>query len=430
MKFTTVLLKIILVIIPTVFLFSQDSTEYLAVRNLFKTDESVWFNYYSGYDNLGNQYFLILGNNQTTEMGFLNVLNKKIKLQVEGPFKKLKFIVTDSTGEIWGNMFGSKKDSLFTLNLISVNKKQAFDLSLKQIKKNYPLPMDCPENLINSVYTDDSLNTYLNIQLFEDGKVHAYFISIKDSLTLFLNGHCEDPQCEKIQFLATSLTNWQKEKFQLTRTDEIKLQFKKFPYSNKEKLNKVSKYEFTCKNFLKNQQVVQARYLNINNRAYQRWIQEFAINWINSTLSKVNTALDSSVNAKLNFDVCFATNQLISGNFFWNEPGYRLNINYPFNFNLRSGEIIQLSDIFDKNADYKSFLRNYIDSSKQILSKKLQPAVRNFILNDQFNYWTILPTGLCFTSEFHSIYGTYRLLVPFRKLEPMLKRNSILKKYF
>ncbi|MEO6189156.1 MAG: hypothetical protein ABIO44_01150 [Saprospiraceae bacterium] len=432
MRFTLVKIFLSFILLSLTFVNSnaQASTDFIEVKSLFDSTEPVWINFYNGYDNFGNKYLLILGNNQETEKGFLHFINKKTKLFLEGPYNLIqsKLLAMDTLSNVWGNLTGERQDSMFSANLISSDKKLAYDLRFKQINRNIIEPAECPYNISYHIYKNDSTKNLLNFQLFEDGIVHGYYFSNDDKINYYLSGRCLDLSCRSIQLSGTSPISWKKEKFKIQILNDHEIILSSTNHKFKKTFIKENKLEFICKSYFTNRHSIQARYLNLDNRNYQKWIQNFTQNWINSCINRNQSPIDSNTNMKLNFDLAWCNHQYISGIFFWNEQGYRLNINYPLNYNLKSGEVIQLIDLFEKNTDYKSVIKNYIDSSKQVLSVNFTKNNKEFIQKDPFNYWTILPTGLCFTSELNSIYGAYRILVPYARLDALLRKNSFVKK--
>lgn len=427
MKF---LISILLLTLPGFSsMIAQDSLRWQEVRSLFAQNESVWFNYYKGYDNIGNQFLLILANNQSTEKGILYQLNRTEKWSLEGPYHilKSKYLITQNEYNIWGNGTADKKDSICNLKMISKDLKNSYDLRLRQVNKNNFHLSECPYNLIYKVYGSDSNSLSFQYQTFEDGVVHGYLYNALDSSVKFVSGLCKDPTCKSMELVAFSTNNWVKESLQLKFLNDGELQIL-FEDKSLKKLKQVKQMGFSCRSYFNPNRTIQARYLALDQRSYQKWVQEFIQNWINSSVSKNHTALDSTANNKLNFDVAWSNNYFLSGSFFWNESGYRQLIHYPFNFNLKSGEIIQLSDLFEKNSDYKYFIKQYIDSTKQILSARLNKKSSEFVEKDPFNYWILLPTGICFFTELHPLYGLYRILVPYRKLDYLLRKNSFVRK--
>ncbi len=407
-----------------------DSLRTAEVRQMFDKAESVWLKHYKGFDQTGNQYLLILGNDQRTEKGKLWLQNSTQQWQLEGAYapKKCSFMITLGELDIWGQAHGERNDSTLVLAMISTDLAQSMNLRFRQIQRNQTSATPCPYNLRYFSLRDDSSEFLMQFQTFEDGAVQGYCIRRKDSITLAFSGHCKDPDCNRISMRMVSVNTWKKSSMEIILYDDGSAQITQASGKTYLKMDDQIDWEFSCRNFSNAARLVHARYPSIDVRSYQKWVQAFVQNWMTASAVKNSTPLDSNHNEKLNCAVSWQSNQFISGYFFWNEAGYRQPVMYPFNFNLRSGENMEIQDLFEKNADYKSVIRQYVDSCQTRLMAGMQREMKEHVRRQHFNYWNLLPTGICFFTEMSPVYGVYRILVPYSRLDPLLRKNGFIKK--
>lgn len=52
-----------------------------------------------------------------------------------------------------------------------------------------------------------------------------------------------------------------------------------------------------------------------------------------------------------------------------------------------------------------------------------------FIVSDPFENWCLLPIGLSFQSKWHPVYGEYRIIIPFKEINDLLRKNGPLKSH-
>lgn len=407
-----------------------DSLHTSEVRQMFGKAESVWLKHYKGFDQAGNQYLLILGNDQHTEKGKLWLQNSTQQWQLEGAYlpTKCSFMVTLGELDIWGQAQGERNDSTLVLVMISTDLGQSMNLRFRQILRNQTSATPCPYNLRYYSLRDDSSEYLMQFQTFEDGAVQGYCIRRKDSATLAFAGQCKDPDCNRISMRMVSVNTWKKSTMEIILREDGTAQINQASGKTNLKKDNLVDWEFSCRNFSNAARLVHARYPSINSRSYQKWVQAFVQNWMTASAVKNSTPLDSNHNDKLNCKVSWQNNQFISGYFFWNEAGYRLPVMYPFNFNLRSGENMEIQDLFEKNTDYKSVIRQYVDSCQTQLMSGMQREIKEHVRRQHFNYWNLLPTGICFFTEMSPVYGVYRILVPYSRLDPLLRKNGFIKK--
>ena len=99
------------------------------------------------------------------------------------------------------------------------------------------------------------------------------------------------------------------------------------------------------------------------------------------------------------------------------------------NYNLDSGKLIELSDLFSPDANYLQVISDY---SRAVLSKKLRN--QTMIMEgtepraDNFSNWNIDPTGLRFTFDESkvapAIDGTQVVVVPYSVLNDLMSPDS------
>lgn len=405
---------------------AQSDPKYQEVLSLFGPRESVWVNYYSGYDHRGKSFLFILGRNQNISRGFLYDLSDNSKFKLEGLYQpnSFKWLVVDTTDSVWGSANGQKQDSILKIEIYSNDKQNSLLLTLVQSDRIPHNAIPCPKgNSYINLSTQQS-EYLLNLQTFEDGIIHGILIETKSGMTLYLNGKCIDPSCHRMELFSTNTSNWNYKKLIIEKSDSSLYELIDADHTAVFIMR--NNLDFTCLAANSMDHKVRVVFPNLEHRSYQKWIRELIQNWFARPASTAKT--NSLTNDKVNFDIAWINTQIISGSFFWNDGESNKLVRYPINYNLKSGEVVQVVDLFEKNSDYKSFIKKYIDSTRTVLGKDFKKNKKDFLLSDAFNYWNILPTGLCFYSEQHPIFGTYRILIPYERLEGRLRKNSFVRK--
>ena len=123
-------------------------------------------------------------------------------------------------------------------------------------------------------------------------------------------------------------------------------------------------------------------------------------------------------NEKLNCRSIMAEQSVYFGIFFLEyEAGYRQPVMYPSILIWGPGENMEIQDLFEKNADYKSVIRQYVDSCQTRLIAGMQHEMKEHVRQQHFNYWNLLPSGICFFTRWVQ-YMAFTP-VPYSRLDPL-----------
>ncbi|MEO6759678.1 MAG: hypothetical protein ABIO24_09520 [Saprospiraceae bacterium] len=96
-----------------------------------------------------------------------------------------------------------------------------------------------------------------------------------------------------------------------------------------------------------------------------------------------------------------------------------------YNFDLRSGKLIPLDDLFNKGFNAKTWLEDY--------ARKEMPKMPQFVANPKYREWlskegfplfALRREGLEISTWFHPQFGRQSLLVPYGLLKPYMKKDN------
>ncbi len=175
-------------------------------------------------------------------------------------------------------------------------------------------------------------------------------------------------------------------------------------------------------------------YPKTQHRQFNEWIDQLTEDWVYSCrqyteeVRKLNQkpapALRAKVRAYAWSDLEMLSDEIISGFITYSNTwsvGLR---GQAFNFDLRSGREIMISDIFIDNFDHSRFLKKYI--SKNIDKHRLyrNSQYREWLATTMFPYFTIHKEGISFCSNFNATYGQQRVTIPYSDLIPYLHKEN------
>ncbi|MBK6571590.1 MAG: hypothetical protein IPG21_03805 [Saprospiraceae bacterium] len=100
----------------------------------------------------------------------------------------------------------------------------------------------------------------------------------------------------------------------------------------------------------------------------------------------------------------------------------------PLNFNRRNGDEISLGDIFDKDEQFENILHGFLEETKNQYLEVNNEKLNHFILLDPFSNWTLLPYRNMFFHTTQSVWGEYKIFLPYSKVQDKLRRSGPLKR--
>ena len=130
-------------------------------------------------------------------------------------------------------------------------------------------------------------------------------------------------------------------------------------------------------------------------------------------------------------DIVLLTDEFISGMLTYHATWTKRESTKTFNFDLKGGNPIELSDIFKKNFDYNAFVKKY--AAEAIIKNpvyKRNKDFRNWIKNQEFSFFTLDKEGISFYTDFHIIYDRQRIVIPYKKLKGNIRKNSPVRQLF
>jgi len=130
-------------------------------------------------------------------------------------------------------------------------------------------------------------------------------------------------------------------------------------------------------------------------------------------------------------DVTLLNEEFVSGMLTYHATWLNGQQTKTFNYNLATGENIELADIFKKGFDYEVFIKKQV--GEEIIKSplyKYNKDFRNWVKDQDFRFFTLGQEGISFYTEFHIIYDRQRVMIPFKKMKGNIRKNSTVRQLF
>ncbi len=403
------------------------------VKNLFLVkDYGVWINQYIGDNNLGHKIILTLGNDQHEWKGFIQNMNTGVKLVLEGKYRpeELKCILSDTSGVQWGQLIGVYKDSILQADVLKQDKSSGFHLQLKQTPRTTMINSECPPGLSYREYRTADSKYFLHLQCYEDARVSGYIGCITDSTLFWFKGNCKDVNCEWM-VLSVHQCNQPAKFFAQIKFDKPG-QFRFIPDSTllpgNMVFNVVNAVNFTCSNLTQDKTSANMKKIALEDKAFTKWLTAFTQTWLTKVFAEASAAQEVHKVYSLGIQLDWVNDFFISGTFQILWPGQKGIQFSSLNFNRRNGDAITLADIFDKDEEFENILHGFLEETKNQYLEVNNDKLNHFILLDPFSNWTLLPTGICFSTQRNPVWGEYKIFLPYSKVQDKLRRSGPLKR--
>jgi hypothetical protein len=422
-------------------LSSQNTTVSLKVKevmDLFGTiQQGVWINHYAGISTDGDSYVFTLGHNINEFKGILQNLTRNESHVAEGVYHadQMKLILQDSSLDITGYLSGETNATGLLVNILDQRKEQGRYIEFEKVNRDGFKILDCPPQVWYQSFQGimDRDPVFIQLQKEKDQRVYGT-ISVPSKLTGYIiSGNCEDTRCQKMNLRVYDFFGERFKEYKITSPEPKRLQAEEFfkdRFQIFEDWNAEAKYNFSCKNISLPAIRMYAQYIQIGEREFDLWIEDFISKWKDQVISFYQPGmLQEQKDALATMDIDWINQDFVSGIFRFTEPWSEVERSLPFTYDRRLNRIISIEEMFDKDFDYKSFFAEYISwKKKEMMSVNTSNRFRAYMEVEYFSYCTLRPEGLCFSSEFNSVWGLRKIIIPYTLLQEHIRKSGPLRK--
>ena len=438
-------LRILIIVFIGVFLSldAQGQTTEERVQSFFEEDAPIkWCKFFRGRMNDVNDVMIALGSNGKEYKGIMKYLRSNEEFIVEGDVKgeKLELFEKDTLGNTTGIITGTIEGfEGIKAEWFNHDRSIGGNLQLIPYHQEPRYPTYCGDNkwirLYNGVIDDEVVEFIL-----------------KRGSGFKVDGLAYFQKQDKTYSIEGELTNHNRNiKLELQDNDwqplgviEGKVDFKTdkiagfFVDETGEKsisvLTKGQTISVGCIEYADFISEMEITYPKTRSLKFNDMLNEYIQSWLKtsreytkqykSQMKTPKPAMRASLRSYFWCDIDYFSTNIISGKAIhtntW-ENGYD---SYVFNFDFQNNTIIELTDIFQNDSDYDTFIKKYIQEAMKKRPFSTDPMFQKWIAKAQFDYFTIRKEGINFISEFNAIYGEQHCTIPYEELKPYLKKIS------
>jgi len=422
---------------------SQTTSYSLKIQELMdlfgQNHQGVWIQQYSGVSKQGEAYIFTLGHNGREYRAILQNLQTQVHWTAEGAyhFENIKLVLIDSALEHTGFLLGTVTPNGILLQILDHQKEKGEYIEFQKMSREGFKIFDCPSEVWYQSYRGIMDRNPIFVQLKKENDQRVLgSISLPDKLSGYLiAGNCDDIACEN---MVLTVHDYYGERYKELRTKflnpnqiQVEEDFKD-KYKLTETWNAESKFHFKCKNQSYPGIRLHAEYIQINDREFDNWLDAFIQKWIEQVVSFYQSGpIRGLKSANASMDIDWINTDWVCGIFRFTEPWTDAERSLSFNFDRKLNRIVSIEELFDKEFDYKSYFAEYISwKKKEMMSINTSGRFKMYMDQEFFSPWTLRPEGFCFTSEWNSIYGIRKIIVPYALLQEHIRKTGPLRKLY
>ena len=417
-------------------------TAQTVVKTAFKQQQTK---YYKGRIDDINDITVALTCEEKNCTGSLTYLRSKDEFKLEGTLKDDRFQLKEfnRSNKCTGYLDGKKEGTSIALTWKNKEGTVGNAIKLNEVARRPDFPTFCGDNKWINAYSGRIKGTDVDLILHrvDNNRVlgTAYYLDKKQQV--LVQGELADNNTLHLKFISektgeevASLRGIYKDKQNLSASFYNEQQSQSFVSFQLKKTLAVSCLEYA--DYYTNYDFL---FPKSSNAVFNEVMVLLTKDWIddcrkNSQRIRKKTAdaeLRASQRAYSWSDVMLLTDEFISGMLTYQATWAEGESTKTFNYNLKTGELIELATTFKKGFNYQLFIKKYI--AQEILKSaiyKNNKGFRNWIKDEKFEFFTLGKEGITFYTEFHIIYDRQSITIPYKKLKANIRKNASIRQLF
>lgn len=171
----------------------------------------------------------------------------------------------------------------------------------------------------------------------------------------------------------------------------------------------------------------------MGNKKFDTWMESKFQKWMAQSIDELKEVKNTNVGTKDRWiqtvegwvEIDLFLSDIISGTIYLQSSLRQGTGKIPFIYDIRSGKEIKLQDIFDNEFDANEYFKLVIPAKKK--ETEWKPEVKKWVSSQTFEHITLSDKGICFRTDFNTIYGEKEIVVLYSTVEHHLKNRNLLK---
>lgn len=407
------------------------------VRDMFPANiKDLWINTLSGYlDNI-HIIDMIIGTDGHTCKGLYTLRNSGVTFFFEGDDidHQLKLVELTPEARASGFIYGNYDGEHFTALWMNTTKDRTMKMNLSFVNAFEDHQADiCKQSqwqrLFTTKFNDKPLKLYISrndliftTTLYEDSHKMTDITAGKGTRVEIIDFKFKNSVLQG-KSLVIDTSN-------LDRMNIVHLDEGGYEVSSAMKLE--ASIDFDCYEYADYHSRLIATKLKSGNKKFDLWIENKYKKWIDNSiekLQKVNNNFGTKdrwvQSAEGWVEIDLYTGDMISGTIYLQTSLHSATEKIPFIYDLKSNKELKIQDLFDNKFDSKRYFDAVIPAKKKEISWSSE--CKKWVDKQYFNFVTLKETGICFRTDFHTVYGEKEIIIPYETVAENLKNKTMVK---
>ncbi len=402
-------------------LLGAQSVSHLVLNKFGNKERGIWIRQYEGrMDDLSYAY-LVLGYNQEVYRGLLQqkgLDDWHLEGEVDG--KTLNLIVVNDQDDLLGYIRGQIQDSTIVATFSFHDEAWQRLLVLDRILR--PTPSDvCGKNKWLKTYRGTLMSDRADfvLQKEEDQTLSGLVFFENQNISYDLKGNCDTETCDEANL-------------ELFNSQDVLLGSLKMSDLNSNSMTVqlgedihpdfilTQDLPMICGSHFHKKHRLSYVYPFFENKKIDDWFKRQVNSWLSAFRDPVQSDLEYG-DYRLWADLDYLGDRLISGTITSRSKSGQIE-RESFIFDLSKKAPIEISEWVMDQKDFDQFISEIIQAEKSRTSRNFPPEGQAWLEAQDFSHVSARKEGLCLKSEYSSLFGEKKIMIPWNVVEPYLKR--------
>ena len=392
-----------------------------------------------GYFNECYEVQLYLVNCEEEWKGICYYPSSKTKIKLEGGIVNNNLILDElnDENEKIGMWLIEINNINYQANWMNISKNLKFTINLKKLTKTNKI-LESTNSLVNTYIGKISNNSY-SITTYRNKEVVTKVDLVNIDKAIFIQNkiNCTSPDCRL--YTATIYNNENIKKIEFKSDGNKKLSAKsinQFGTNFSSIFNKTGTIKLEEKTFINEHYRLNITYPYFKNNkirsTFNKEIEKIidSLKYEMQILSAQESNLDNRLDLHIKgwFEIVYFSKDIFSA-IFTIQKNYTDKIkSIPIIFSFKTGRKINLYKQFKSNFNTRFYFEQFLKEKSNILIKNSSILLRNHLNYKNFTNTTINSTGIVFSTDFNSIFGVHKIILPYNDIKNKIRKKSIFKK--
>jgi len=388
-----------------------------------------------GYKDGGIEIRLYLSKNNDDWKGICYYPSSEEKIKLEGGMVNGKLILDefDRDSDIIGMWLINMDSAIYKARWRNIAGSKLIDIQFHKLKNQFE-----KVQTIAGFYRGQLLNDNFEIVLINnpDNTLKGNFINLRQKEYLKNDIECNDPKCDTF---IVNIQNNKIKKLICNKNGNDIISINIFNNSGTQfhsEVKKIHELEFENKSYINKKYSLNISYPVFENKKLNISFNnelDLLIDSLEEEMEKIffdKYDYDNRLTLQANgwFDIDYYSNDIFSARFNVQKSYSEKTNCFPVNLYLKTGKKIKIQDQFSSDFNFEFYRNQFLKENIKYLSGYKSTMIRNYLKPENFKYTTINRAGIVLSTEFNSIFGTYKIIIPYFEIKDKIRRRSILQK--